>query len=121
MDEQERLARDLAETLIDTQETYVTKQQLATMNKYDVYDWLEAWKPRAKEEDLPMEMLQWYDAEDTLPYVVCLAELGSGERVEACFAAGSWETLNGEGINPIRWTPLRIVALRGLYSINDLL
>ena len=59
MDEQERLARDLGETLIDTQETDVTKQQLAAMNKWDVYDWLDAWdffyefgewKPMGKED-----------------------------------------------------------------------
>ena len=59
MDEQERLARDLAETLVDTQETSVTKQQLATMKVWDVFEWLQAWgffcefgewKPRAEED-----------------------------------------------------------------------
>ena len=68
-----------------------------------------------------MEMLDWYDAEDTRPYVVCLVELSNGNRVEGRFAAGDWETLNGERINPVRWTPLRIQVVQSLYSINDLL
>ena len=43
METKERLARDLAETLVDTQKTQVTKQQLAAMKSWDVYEWLEAW------------------------------------------------------------------------------
>lgn len=43
MDEQERLARDLAETLAATQETDVTKAMVASWPKWDVYEWLEAW------------------------------------------------------------------------------
>lgn len=43
MDEQDRLARDLADTLVDTQDTSVTKKQLAAMQSWDVYEWLEAW------------------------------------------------------------------------------
>lgn len=43
MNEKERLARDLAETIVDTQDTSVTKEQLAAMKSWDVYEWLEAW------------------------------------------------------------------------------
>ena len=63
----------------------------------------------------------WYDAEDARPYVVCLVELSNGKRVKGRFAAGDWETLNGEQSNPVRWTPLGIQVVQSLYSINDLL
>ena len=43
MNRQERLARDLAETLTDTQETEVQPDTIAGWPDYDVYEWLAAW------------------------------------------------------------------------------
>lgn len=43
MDTKERLARDLAETLVETQNTQVTKDVVANWKSWDVYEWLAAW------------------------------------------------------------------------------
>ena len=58
----------------------------------------------------------WHDAVDFSPLLVCEVELSSGEIVEAVFVCGTWETLNGEAVYPVRFRPTRYQIVVGLYK-----
>lgn len=53
--------------------------------------------------------------------MVCEVILSGGTVREARHVCGSWETLDGVGLNPISWRPIRFSVLTPLYAINDLL
>ncbi len=63
------------------------------------------------------DVLDWYDAKDYKPRVVCEVELSNSERMEAVFVCGSWETIDGQEIYPIRFRILRMAVTVGLYKL----
>ena len=56
---------------------------------------------------------------DYSPYPVCWVELDNGTQIQATYAAGDWETLDGQWVKMSsikRWSPLRIMGLKGVYK-----
>lgn len=61
--------------------------------------------------------LTWYDAEDHSPGLVCEVESSDGQIIKARFVCGSWETLDGEWIQPpVRFRILTPVVLTALHK-----
>jgi hypothetical protein len=56
---------------------------------------------------------------DFTPYPVCWLQLIDGRQIQARYAAGDWEALDGHWVRPsdiVKWSPLRIEGLKGVYT-----
>lgn len=58
----------------------------------------------------------WYDEVDHSPGMMCEVELPGGEKVQARWVCGSWETLDGQAVYPARWRFLYPVRQTALYK-----